>query len=71
MTCDASHSSFIQNEHLGGGFAQLSYGTSDGVFLPTSKMTTRRNNERSRERERVLFIGTQFSILYTFMYSPA
>ena len=22
-------------------------------------------------RERVLFIGTQFSILYTFMYSPA
>ena len=21
-------------------------------------------------RERVLFIGTQFSILYTFMYSP-
>ena len=23
------------------------------------------------ERERVLFIGTQFSILYTFMYSPA
>jgi hypothetical protein len=25
----------------------------------------------SGERERVLFIGTQFSILYTFMYSPA
>jgi hypothetical protein len=24
-----------------------------------------------RERERVLFIGTQFSILYTSMYSPA
>jgi hypothetical protein len=24
-----------------------------------------------RARERVLFIGTQFSILYTFMYSPA
>jgi hypothetical protein len=24
-----------------------------------------------RERERELFIGTQFSILYTFMYSPA
>jgi hypothetical protein len=47
MNCDAFHSSFIQNEHLGGGFAQLSYGTSDGVFLPTSKMTTRRNNERS------------------------
>ena len=23
------------------------------------------------ERENVLFIGTQFSILYTFMYSPA
>ena len=23
------------------------------------------------ERERVLFIGTQFSILYTSMYSPA
>ena len=23
------------------------------------------------QRERVLFIGTQFSILYTFMYSPA
>jgi hypothetical protein len=23
------------------------------------------------ERESVLFIGTQFSILYTFMYSPA
>jgi len=22
-------------------------------------------------RERVLFIGTQFSILYTFVYSPA
>ena len=25
----------------------------------------------NRVRERVLFIGTQFSILYTFMYSPA
>ena len=23
------------------------------------------------DRERVLFIGTQFSILYIFMYSPA
>ncbi len=26
---------------------------------------------KSGERERVLFIGTQFSILYTSMYSPA
>jgi hypothetical protein len=25
----------------------------------------------SHVRESVLFIGTQFSILYTFMYSPA
>ena len=26
---------------------------------------------RALKRESVLFIGTQFSILYTFMYSPA
>ena len=26
---------------------------------------------KDEERESVLFIGTQFSILYTFMYSPA
>jgi hypothetical protein len=30
-----------------------------------------RNRLRNRLRESVLFIGTQFSILYTFMYSPA
>jgi hypothetical protein len=30
-----------------------------------------RNFTSLLERERVLFIGTQFSILYTFMYSPA
>jgi hypothetical protein len=28
-------------------------------------------NDAERERERVLFIGTQFSILYTSIYSPA
>jgi hypothetical protein len=27
--------------------------------------------ELNVDRESVLFIGTQFSILYTFMYSPA
>ncbi len=27
--------------------------------------------DEPEEKERVLFIGTQFSILYTFMYSPA
>ena len=26
---------------------------------------------KRQARERVLFIGTQFSILYTFVYSPA
>jgi hypothetical protein len=28
-------------------------------------------NVSASMRESVLFIGTQFSILYTFMYSPA
>jgi hypothetical protein len=30
-----------------------------------------RDLARMHQRERVLFIGTQFSILYTSMYSPA
>jgi hypothetical protein len=29
------------------------------------------SSTRESDRERMLFIGTQFSILYTFMYSPA
>ena len=33
--------------------------------------TREREREREREKKRVLFFGTQFSILYTFMYSPA
>ena len=37
----------------------------------TSKRKTSRPREWEKIRERVLFIGTQFSILYTFMYSPA
>ena len=28
-------------------------------------------DEGEEEKKNVLFIGTQFSILYTFMYSPA
>jgi hypothetical protein len=46
------------------------------VDLPDVQATIhRRDEERAGEcvvvRERVLFIGTQFSILYTSMYSPA
>jgi len=37
------------------------------VFLAPGE----RINVCKLERERLLFIGTQFSILYTFMYSPA
>ena len=43
-------------------------------FVHTHKCvcTVRREVRRAGvERESVLFIGTQFSILYTFMYSPA
>ena len=47
----------------------------ENVALPHScELTTCRAhvNEFVRDdRERVLFIGTQFSILYTSMYSPA
>ena len=38
------------------------------LFVPLNALSFLKEG---RERERVLFIGTQFSILYTFMYSPA
>jgi hypothetical protein len=34
-------------------------------------MTHQQDDDDSSTRERVLFTGTQFSILYTSMYSPA
>ena len=43
MTSDASHSSFIENVHTGSGNTQLSFGTAEGVALPTSKMTIAHN----------------------------
>ena len=46
-----------------------------GLRRSTEKRNARADNARARwrapDRERVLFIGTQFSILYTSMYSPA
>jgi hypothetical protein len=35
------------------------------------RKTTKKQIGMKQKRERVLFIGTQFSILYTSMYSPA
>ena len=40
--------------------------------MPVSLLRTRPLSDAGvLDRERVLFIGTQFSILYTSMYSPA
>jgi hypothetical protein len=40
-------------------------------FLPQCPSISPVSSQSGRPRERVLFIGTQFSILYTSMYSPA
>jgi len=45
-----------------------------GLFRPRPTLATPEVQIRTSSRrtgESVLFIGTQFSILYTFMYSPA
>jgi hypothetical protein len=38
MSSDAAHSSYIQSEHEGNGWTNLSFGTSGGNALPTEKM---------------------------------
>jgi len=51
---------------------QLARGKSDqNPWNDVTKGNLLRQRSSSAARERVLFIGTQFSILYTFMYSPA
>jgi hypothetical protein len=44
-------------------------GVLESKWNPIRQKLVRRLLEE--QGERVLFIGTQFSILYTFMYSPA
>ncbi len=41
-----------------------------GRYRTDARRTGRPHVTIVPERERVLFIGTQFSILYTFMHSP-
>jgi hypothetical protein len=41
------------------------------VEAPLAAATLKNVAESGRQRERVLFIGTEFSILYTSMHSPA
>ena len=38
MASDDSHSSYIQNEHIGSGNTQLTFGTSAGNVLPIQRM---------------------------------
>ena len=41
------------------------------VTIPSHALPGRQQIDGTTFRESVLFIGTQFSILYTFMHSPA
>ena len=52
------------------GFAYLQHGPTE-IWEDNASCILMSENPTNRERERVLFIGTQFSILYTSMYSPA
>jgi hypothetical protein len=38
LAADASHSSYIQSEHISGGNTQLTFGTANGNALPTERM---------------------------------
>jgi hypothetical protein len=67
-------------QHKAGSDTELEVESVDGGISssgsdsagPVSSVAVSNTRVAARpERERVLFIGTQFSILYTFMYSPA
>ena len=50
----------------------LTEGALSGVLHYMGESTEEAEREEDKaERERVLFIGTEFSILYTSMHSPA
>ena len=39
LSTDASHSSYIENQHISGGNTQLTFATGSGNVLPTIRMT--------------------------------
>ena len=56
---------------VGDGVGAIEIGLALGLIDATEERDVLSRSGKVVERERVLFIGTEFSILYTSMHSPA